>query len=332
MRIARTILLGVFAAGACKPGPATSEKGPRKEEPRKNELHDVTDIGQGYVLPLDLAFDSTNIYVRSQSMLYRAPIDGGAVADVATDGVYIGLASDATKLYSIRQDAHDPDDEKATDPPEQLVEITKATGARRVLANIDGGLEVVLDESTLYVSALRYTAGPTDEPPPAAILRVPLAGGTPAIVSEQIGDPASLLLHGGALYLRDISGNRILRVPKAGGAATTLATAPDYIGGLAIAGDKLYYTDGDLHEVPLAGGASKVTRRGVRSVLAGTGSSLYFVTPDGIATRLDADGSEHRLTHFPTRATSLAIHGDYLYAALDSRGSPRSGRVVRVAR
>ena len=29
---------------------------------------------------------------------------------------------------------------------------------------------------------------------------------------------------------------------------------------------------------------------------------------------------------------ALAIHGDYLYAALDNRGSLRSGRVVRVAR
>jgi hypothetical protein len=284
----------------------------------------ATDLGDGFVFPGNIVVDDESIYVWSQSMLYRLPVSGGNVSALATDAIYRGLAVDQTSAFSVRSR-----DGAALD---QIVAISKLTGEARVVGEVDDGGDVAVDDVNIYVGALRTQLGPSNQPPPSAILRVPKAGGQAEVVAEHVGSPVKLLVHGEDLFFVDLTTNRLMRVAKRGGTPSVFAQASSYIRGLAVCRGMIFYSDTDLHEVPLSGGTPSVARAGVSSRLAALGTSLYWTGSDGTVWRSDARGKESRIARFDSVPLDITVRGDFLYGSLAHGTMPRTGRIVRVGR
>lgn len=106
--------------------------------------------------------------------------------------------------------------------------------------------------------------------------------------------------------------SRILRVPLAGGAATTLVTSPSYIGlrDLVTDGSSLYWADeGGIRRVPLAGGEVKplVTGTSTVSRLDLGGGRLYFAFGFSIRSMPASGGSITTFAATSSPVTALDV-------------------------
>jgi hypothetical protein len=121
-----------------------------------------------------------------------------------------------------------------------LFEIPAGGGAQKSLAPGFQAGSLQIDATNAYWI---QGADPSSNHP-AAIMSVPLSGGTPTTVysdSMQFADVAVFALDGSTIYFGDHSD--ILKVSKSGGTATKLATCPtgSFVPGIATDSANVYY-------------------------------------------------------------------------------------------
>lgn len=175
-----------------------------------------------------------NVVFAGMGSLLKAPKDGsGSAQTIASSlGDPSGVAVDSTGNI-FWTDGTQPNGIS-------LFEIPAGGGAQKSLAAGFQAGSVQIDTTSAYWI---QGADPSTNHP-AAIMSVPLSGGTPTAVysdSMQFADIVAYVLDQGTIYLGDHSD--ILKVPKAGGAATKLATCPTggFVPGIATDAANVYY-------------------------------------------------------------------------------------------
>jgi hypothetical protein len=130
-------------------------------------------------------------------------------------------------------------------------------------AAVGGGLGgancVAVDEKRAYVSI-----GGTDskQHSDGMIVSVPKSGGPAKIIVKDVHAPADVQVDATDAYW--IDGDKLMKAPKAGGAATQLSQAPGPIGDIVLDDASVYFTvpgakgDGSIGRVAKAGGAPTI--------------------------------------------------------------------------
>jgi hypothetical protein len=189
----------------------------------------------------------------------------------APAGTLFHLRADGRALYWIRC--------PSLTEPCALMRLAHDAAAPTVLATRPAMHALALDDASAYVAAGER------------VLRVPKAGGSPAVLSE--GPPAAdLQVAGGYVYVgvgdtRDLDGRAaspragaILRIPVGGGSATTLGEHHAFRPLLAVDARHVYFTNGPaVSSMALAGGAFTELARDERnapSAIALEGDAIYF--------------------------------------------------------
>jgi hypothetical protein len=184
------------------------------------------------------------------ALVPQAPLaSGGGTPEQPTPPAFAGreerattLAIDAMNVYwlSITGQLN------GAPPGWVLRAAPKAGGAPRTLASGQGGSDQILvDAQSAYLATGR-------------LLRVPIGGGAPvdlgvAGMGEPTQDDANLYTFIGGQY--EGQPNTIVRVPKSGGAATTLATTDQAAVDLALSGGYLYWAANRVFSrMPVGGG------------------------------------------------------------------------------
>jgi hypothetical protein len=206
-----------------------------------------------------------------------------------------GIDADATTVYW------------ANEGDGTVMTAAKAGGAASVLASVPVPFQVAVDASGVYVSTrtsriFKIPAGGgapvqiamTAAEPNQLVLdgsdifyiddsgqacRVPKAGGTPTVLArgeKPSFDDGQLRVSGANVYFA--SGNDVMSVPKAGGAATKVISGKTRISGIAVDAIDLFVMDRDaIVRIPIAGGApDKVTETDDTKLLAIDDASVYW--------------------------------------------------------
>lgn len=208
------------------------------------------------------AESSIHASIEGMRRVARAPLAGGAVETVL-DGVAPspGLAAGGGKLWLADR---------------WRVKGVGLDGAGwEQLAHLDDG-----------VGALAYQDGSvfTLVGGLGQVLRLPTAGGAPALLHPGSGYAELLRAAGAHVYWVD-SLDTIRRVPKAGGAAETVAAGLAAVTDLVVDGEHVYAYENDaarIVRIPAAGGAPveiAPAHRGVSTRLAVSGGFLYVLDP-----------------------------------------------------
>jgi hypothetical protein len=76
-----------------------------------------------------------------------------------------------------------------------------------------------------------------------AILSMPITGGTPVTLVDDLDNPAKLAVDGNTLYFTsNVVNGAVLSTSTGGGTITTLASGLDYPYAIAVAGGLVYFT------------------------------------------------------------------------------------------
>jgi hypothetical protein len=150
------------------------------------------------------------------------------------------MAIDATSVYWT--DCGDP-------TGGNVLKMPKTGGAVVTLASGDVLSGIAVEGSELYwVARTSVGAG--------AIKTVPVAGGTPTVVAAQSGAPSHLVADASFVYWGDLDGDRVMKAPLGGGAATMVAPSnlPFQI---ALGDTAVFWMDAPgLMTAPKSGGAA----------------------------------------------------------------------------
>jgi hypothetical protein len=173
-------------------------------------------------------------------------------------------------------------------------------------------------------------AGCADEPviqfPDAGVMvqdMAPVKSGTVIATAQTL--TACLASDANALYWADQGGtqNRILKVGKAGGTPTALASGGDDRTCVVVDDTNAYYVDGDnIMKVPLAGGSASAVLMGqhvLKSLIAVQGGFVYWVTD--VYGNVDAFNGKNALVRVPVGGGTI----ETLYAQVN--GNPGGLRV-----
>jgi hypothetical protein len=180
------------------------------------------------------------------SLVGAVPVDGGAVASLATKQLLpSSIAVDGAYAYWVVA----TQDDEGTHP---------ASGVGVVRAPFDGGAPVSLGSSAGIspgLSGLNKAIAVdgtavyfTDE---QALLRLPLAGGTPTTLATGFSGP--LAIDAAAAYWADSDSSAIVKTPLAGGTSTTLV-AGETVASIAVDDTAVYWTN------PVSGTVSKAAK------------------------------------------------------------------------
>lgn len=168
----------------------------------------------------------------------------------------------------------------------------------------------------------------------SAILKVPKTGGEPVTLAETEGMPISVAVDETDVYwTRYQPGDRLQRVPKAGGPVTTLAL--DHEGGsflqLALDATSVYWIRGEeILRIPKNGGESEIAVGSKDTVDGGPATVLAFAVDDTsiywsdgrqILRKPKCGGDTTVLAAEPQSAQGLVVAGDSLFWVNDPRGT-----------
>jgi hypothetical protein len=168
-----------------------------------------------------------------------------------------------------------------------LVAFPAAGGPPRTVARLDGpAWGLVLAERTLWLSTTRTSeAGPR-----GAVVRVPLSGAPPRIVSEALAHPRAIASDGRWVFVVDVDESEagllrrstIVRLAAEGGPPSVLARSDAEVAGVALDDANVYWADpldGTIRTVPKAGGDARslASERGLPEQLVVSGDTLVWV-------------------------------------------------------
>ena len=156
-----------------------------------------------------------------------------------------------------------------------------------------GGAAVPLapDATAVVASGSDLYYGSSD----GTLHRVAAAGGTATTVGTGLGVVSGLVIDGSDLYLTDVDGGRVLRMPLSGGSPVVLATGQVNPHGIAVDDTSVYWTNagdgsgdeptGTVMRIPKAGGdvATLAKDQASPAGIVTDASYVYWVDVDGLA-------------------------------------------------
>jgi hypothetical protein len=266
--------------------------------------------------PVGLAADATHLYWidAAAERLQRMPKTGGAIQTLATGAQGLwpwAIAVDASHVYWL-------------DTGEGAVRKTpRAGGATTTLATQQGDLiGIALDASYVYFSGSIAAGG--------RVRRVAKWGGTAQTIATA-SYPSAIAADGFFVYVADAhvlaGSNRILRVPRSGGAVTVLSSDEDALG-LAIDGANVFWKrfwTGDVRRASkwMPGATTIAADGGGWGDLDVDTADVWWTTGPLLHRAPKAGGVGEVVLTLADWANSLAIDGDAVYLAVDD------GTIVR---
>jgi len=130
------------------------------------------------------------------------------------------------------------------------------TGRTTLASNLNVPVMVATDGTTVFFTETGLSPANSS----AGLRSVPANGGTIRTLTTRPG-VVGVTLSGNDVYFANLdfnTGGELLRMPKSGGTATSLAKGLDVVTHLVVLGDRLYYFNSDdvwsIESIPLAGG------------------------------------------------------------------------------
>jgi hypothetical protein len=164
--------------------------------------------------------------------------------------------------------------------------MSKPTGPRREIGHVGGTLWAMAATGD-FVWVGREAPGGTGR---GDVVRLPIAGGAPAVVASGLGRPHDVACDGRWLYVvdEDTGGaglshaTTIERFPAGGGERVVVGRSDGEVANVALDGAGAYWADaldGTIVEAPIAGGSARVLarERGLPSRVVVAGGALYWV-------------------------------------------------------
>jgi hypothetical protein len=146
---------------------------------------------------------------------------------------------------------------------DRLVRVAASGGPVTVLADHLPAATVLATPDAIYVATAdtRNLAGPSPDPHPGAVVRIPRAGGPPVVLATHASGVPRMALDEQRIYLTGPTG--ILAMPRDGGAFVELARdEANPPRALALDGDHVYVVSGgELRRFDKAGGPATVLYR-----------------------------------------------------------------------
>lgn len=292
----------------------------------------------------------TERYTAPPMSLFRIESDGRALYWIRCDSLgapcsLMRLAHDAsqpTVLVSkpgVRAFVVDGAD-VFVDVAGDITRIPTAGGAGSVIARGVNVYELAVAGDALYVSVgdTRNMQGPSADPAPGRILRIPKSGGALTVITEHASSMPHLAIDDRRVYFT--AGNAILSVPLDGGAVEELARDDSQSPmSIALDDDNVYYAaGGEVRRVPKRGGSVTVLYKGqiilgvrARDGVVYANRNQAFnrgqVAEKGALVRISAAGADV-LAEVADSPLGFAVDGGGAYAILSDLGAARHDQVV----
>ncbi len=237
--------------------------------------------------PVAFALDASDLVFADAWRIARTPVDGGAVATIAS-GIRTNMARfaiDQSNIYVL-----DGDFVKAVPIGGGTVEKLAAAHS----PNLDD-MSVVDQDIATDGSNVYWTAGAMSGPD--VVWKASVGGGIPLTLAQGGGrsDPMEcywrIVLDAQNVYFSSAASNNVpgcsvMRVPKNGGATTTLV---DTVGlrDFTVDASSLYVSEvvtakNWIRKIPLSGGAASVLFSANAWVLTNDADNLYWIDPDPV--------------------------------------------------
>ena len=187
--------------------------------------------------PSSIAVDDAEVYWGNVDVLSRAPIGGGAVTDLDSDGAF-SIALDSTRIFV------------STNVWSGIASVSKDGGGSAFLErDLDVVGAIAVDGASVY-----WTSGGAM----GGVYSIPTAGGSMNILASGQNTPNGIAVDATNVYWVTADGN-VCSVPIAGGAVKILASGRGNLLGLARDGSTLYWTSyvegGSVEKMSVTGGA-----------------------------------------------------------------------------
>ena len=220
-------------------------------------------LASGQEDPWDLAVDEQGVYVTDAgaNTVVSIPLSGGPTALLAEAGNPLGIVVRSGVVHFTNTY-----DKLSND--EQIVRVPLPAGPASVVAATPGAWMLAVDDTRVYW---------TDRAS-AAVWSAPLAGGDPTLIAEGIVEPSDIEVDEGAVYVTALEAT--FRIPLPGGAPEALVWGAGR--GLAMDATHIYVgaADGRVLRVPKTGGAALTLARTelYPSDIAVDDENVYWVT------------------------------------------------------
>lgn len=231
-----------------------------------------------------LALGDSFVYLVTPTGVVRAPKVPGKPAAIST-GSYLGPAAvDATHVYLFdKADLH-------------LEKLSTSGGIPAALTPAQTATPFDLVLGAGYATYALY---------PQGVYRVPITGGTPALLSQAGDDPIAVEVDATDAFYVTTIGKTLMRAPLAGGTPTPLATALLAPRDLVLVGSNVIYADVNvILSMPKAGGSSDKIADALVDRMATDGSAVYWVS------------------NVEKRVASVPVTGGAIHVYAKDEGSP----------
>jgi sugar lactone lactonase YvrE len=239
-----------------------------------------TTIASGQGVSQSIAVDTTSIYWNSGSNVVSVPLAGGQPAVVGKGGYPWSIAVGPNGVYwtdfSLKA--------VMTAPLDGGASVALASG-QNVTAAIEAIASVTVDDTNVYwLNNATSSSG-------AAVMKVPLGGGTPTVLAAASG-PRGVAVNGADVYWTDPGAGTLMEVPRGGGLSLALYSYGAY--SIALDSMSVYFASYSgqayylLEKMPLAGGAptTLAISKGYPIGLVVDATSVYWTGDDGTVMKL----------------------------------------------
>jgi len=266
-----------------------------------------------------IAVDDGFVYTATNDGIVRAPRAGGAVEKLASSESPVALAADGTSLYFFgSHPAGAPDAEGKVMSGLALYALPLTGGTPHILVDGAYGQVLLSDGTDLYWSDA------------AGVQQLPLAGGAGDVSTiERAATVEAMVLGRDAIFLAVYaigigggpSAGTIRRMPRGGGAVTTIVAALEHPTSLALDADRLYFTDAGsfdgaaVRSARLDGSDLTTIAKVASSSVAVDAHAVYYTSGDGIVKVDKASGASSELVTGLRTPGNLVIRGGNLYWA-----------------
>ncbi len=273
-------------------------------------------LASGQASPYSLTLDHTAVYftnlVKAGTVMAVPKVGGGATPIAVNQDSPSDVAVDETAVFW-------------TSGQGLVGRATKDGTSQTELATGQSGPSgIALDTESAYW--LDYFN-------PGKVSVIPKVGGTPIVLATGGTGFSRIAVDDSSVTWLDFYGSTVLRVPKGGGAVTTIAHLEGLLSDLALDGPTVYVTAG-MAVLRIDGPGSPpqmlATTSGNGARLALDGDSVYFTDPAaGLVRRvLKLGGEAETIASAQSRPTGIAVDGWCVYWANGGSGA-EDGSVMK---